>query len=243
MSHATLCFLSYERPAFLKTAVETALRGVHQPVEVIVHDDGSTDRELLKLLYTWHQRGVISSLMLNAPGVNLGQGVALNKMFHAATGDPIIKLDHDLVFKDGWLDRVQQILADPAVGLCGMFKYWLDPADCRKTIVTEDMLRARGVPMPTGHSYHTHLVGSAMAIPRRIWEALGPFEQGWESFGEDWEKQKQIYRAGLFNALPDEDLVENVGFGLGPSTVVVANEETGQPEPRKIHKYPMLVPR
>jgi glycosyltransferase involved in cell wall biosynthesis len=238
--------MSYQRPAFLRTAIETALAGVDEPVECIVHDDGSTDRELLKYLYTLHQQGTVSSVILNAPGVNQGTGVAMNRMFKMASGDPIIKIDQDLIFRPDWLTKTREILRDSYVGLCGMFKYELDPADWRKTIITDEMLRDLGVEpvaFPHGYSYHTHLVGSAMAIPRRVWEYLGPFEERWESYGEYWQFQKDVYAAGMFNALPDEDLVTNQGFGLGPSTVVVPNPETGQPEPSKFHALPMLVPR
>ena len=239
MSHATLCFLSFERPQFLPQAIETAIAGAHESVEVIVHDDGSTNPELLKYLYTIHQKGIVSSVILNAPGVNQGQGIALNRMFRMATGDPIIKLDQDLIFHDGWLAKVRRVLQDPRVALCGMFKYWIHPADFRETIIPDTALIEAGIEVPIGHSYHTNLVGSAMAIPRWSWEKFGPFPERWESFGEDWQFQKDVYAGGYFNALPDEDLVENIGFGVGPSTVVVDNGNG--PEPRKIHKSPVLV--
>ncbi len=245
MTYPTLCFLSYNRPAFLQRAIETAIDHAGEKVEVIVHDDGSTDRELLKYLYTIHQKGIVSSVVLNAPGVNQGQGVALNRMFRMASGDPIIKLDHDLIFKPGWLAACHRILEDPRVGLLGLFKYMIDPVDWRKTMISDAKLREMGYSdagMPRGYSFHTHICGSGMVIPRRVWNQLGPFQERWESFGEDWQFQKDVEATpGIFNALADEDLVENVGFGVGPSTVVVTNPETGQPEPSKIHKLPMLV--
>lgn len=241
MSYPTLCFLAYERPQFLKQAITTALAGVDEPVEIIVHDDGSEDPEQLKLLHDLHLTGCVSSLVLNAPGVNQGQGVALNRMFRMASGDPIIKLDHDLVFEPGWLRTVKAILEDQRVGLCALFKYWLDPVDWRKTRVPDEDVLACGEGLPQGYSFHTHIIGSGFAVPRRVWDILGPFEERWESFGEDWDFQKRVHEHPcLFNALPDQDLVSNVGFGLGPSTVVVAGEN-GVPEPRKIHKQPVLV--
>lgn len=239
MSHATLCILSYERPQFLRVAIETAIAGCDEPVEVIVHDDGSADPELLKYLYTIHQQGTVSSVLLNAPGVNRGQGVALNRMFRMATGDPIVKIDHDLIFTPGWLAACREILLDDRVGLLGLFKYEHEPVDWHVTQMNELPPHADSL---VPYHFHTHICGSAMVIPRRVWELLGPFEEGWESFGEDWQFQKDVHATeGLYNALPDDDLVTNVGFGLGPSTVVVANPETGQPEPRSVHQLPMLV--
>lgn len=243
MSHATLCILSYERPQFLKVAIETAIAGCDEPVEVIVHDDGSADPELLKYLYTIHQQGLVSTVMLNAPGINRGQGVALNRMFHTATGDPIIKIDHDLIFTPGWLSACREILLDDRVGLLGLFKYEHEPVDWHNT-ATDVQPEPSEDPSLVGYSFHTHICGSAMVIPRRVWELIGPFEEGWESFGEDWQFQKDVTATdGLYCALPDNDLVQNVGFGLGPSTVVVPNPETGQPEPRLVHQLPMLVTR
>jgi glycosyltransferase involved in cell wall biosynthesis len=253
---ASLCFLSFERPEFLRTAIDTALAGVDEPVELIVHDDGSTNRDLLKYLYTIHQRGEVSSLILNAPGCNQGQGVALNRMFKMAIGDIIIKLDQDLIFQPGWLARVREILADDRVGLLGFFKYWHDPVNWQQTIITDTHLLAGDfrkdavgavrpmdqADLPRGYSFHTHICGSAFAIRRDIWEDFGPFQERWTSFGEDWQFQKDIHdHPSFFNALPDDDLVANQGFGVGPSTVVVANPDTGQPEPRSICKYPVLV--
>lgn len=254
MSYATLCFLSYNRPQFLPTAIETALAGVDEPVEVIVHDDGSSDRELMKYLYTIHQQGRVSSVVLNAPGVNQGQGIALNRMFRMATGDPIIKLDHDLIFKPEWYVRMKEILRDERVGLLGFFKYELDPVDWRKCVISDARLKQgdwgksitrpemTDMELPRGYSFYSHICGSGFAVPRRVWETLGPFEERWESFGEDWDFQLRVAEhPNWFNALPDEDLVTNQGFGLGRSTVAVPNPETGQPEPSKIHGLPMLV--
>lgn len=234
MSYASLCFLSYERPDFLMEAVTTALNTVHEPVELIIHDDGSLNPKVWQMLNDFAMMSeAASTIIRNPPGHNQGQGVALNRMFNIASGDPIIKLDQDLIFKDGWLRGVQQIVADPRVGLCGLFKYWHDPVDHRKTGV--DI-----ADWPSTYEFHTHICGSGFAVPRRIWEGLGPFGEHWADFGEDWDFQKRVHAAFWYNALPREDLVTNQGFGLGPSTVVVAGPG-GAPTVTKIHKQPRLV--
>lgn len=238
MSHATLCILSYNRPQFLPRCIETA-REAGIPLEIIVHDDGSTDGELLSYLYQAHAEGLISTLILNAPGYNQGQGVALNRMFSMATGDPIVKIDHDLEFKPGWMVNVNQILEDSRVGLLGLFKYEHDPVDWRKTGIS----RANREPFkhlgdPIGYSFHTHICGSAMVIPREIWNNLGRFEEHSAAFAEDADYQARVDKSWLWScALPDDDLVVNHGFGIGPSTVVIA-ENTVQPIRREPRIYP-----
>jgi glycosyltransferase involved in cell wall biosynthesis len=228
MNHATLCILSFNRPQFLPRCIDSA-RQAGVPLEIIVHDDGSTDGELLTYLYQAHMDGAISTLILNAPGVNRGQGVALNRMFSMATGDPIVKVDHDLIFQPGWMIPVNAILEDPKVGLLGLFKYEHDPVDWRKTKING---------APPGHEYHTHICGSAMVIPRVVWETLGPFEEHSEAFAEDAMMQKKVHESGRWHcALPTEDLVVNHGFGIGPSTVVVAPGTV-----QSIHKQPRIFP-
>lgn len=234
MTYASLCFLSYERPEFLERAIVSAVHTAGEPVEVIVHDDGSTDPFVHRTLEALLVSGYVSTVIKNPPGHNQGQGVALNRMFHMASGDPIIKLDQDLIFKPEWLARTREILADDRVGLLGLFKYWHDPVDWRKTHIEE-------LTEFFTHTFHTHICGSGMVIPRHVWERLGPFEEHYESFGEDWEFQKNVDgQLDIYNALPEEDLVTNQGFGIGPSTVVIAGPD-GQPTVHKINKQPRLV--
>lgn len=243
---ASLCVLSYERPEFLETCLET-LANADAPYELIVHDDGSRNEEVLEMLQHHQRKGRISSLILNTPGHNQGQGIALNRMFGMAKGDPIIKLDQDLVFRPGWLARVNEILdsnrdlpgADPSrglwavtlpyeprIGLLGLFHYLHEPVDSRETIVEHHGTWQE----------HTHICGSAFALRREAWEELGPFEEHSEAFAEDWAMQKAVTDSPSWVCgLPNDDLVQNQGFGIGPSTVVTAPGTV-----RKIHKEPML---
>lgn len=242
MSHASLCFLSYNRPDFLSQAISTAMLA-DAPVEIIVHDDGSTDDRLLDYLNRMQRGGLISSLILNPPGHNQGQGTALNRMFGMATGDPIIKLDQDLIFQAGWLHRVNQILRDDRVGLLGLFKYEHEPVDWRKTVIPDsEFFGDPDFDAPKGYSFHTHICGSGFALPRRVWEELGPFEEHSDAFAEDADMQRRVHeRGGWFNALPDEDLVANQGFGPGPSTVVFQDETVeGGIGVAKIHHGPKV---
>lgn len=216
---ASLCILSFERLGFLSHCIDSAKKaGV--PVEIIVHDDGSKDPELLRYLHDLQRIGEISTVILNAPGHNQGVGTAMNRMFKIASGDPIVKIDQDLEFLPNWMVTVNQILdSDPAVGLLGLFKYWHDPVDWRKTLIAG---------IAGSHSYHTDIVGSAMAIRRSVWEALGPFDEHSEAFAEDWTfKCKTMPEDGRWLcALPENDLVFNHGFGPPHSTVVQTDPST-----------------
>jgi GT2 family glycosyltransferase len=226
---ATACVLSYERPEFLEECLRTLSGYADYPLEVIVHDDGSRNPVVREILQRALVERKVSRLILNPPGHNEGQGVALNRMFQMAKGDPIIKVDQDLVFQPGWLKRSVEIIranreqfieagTDKLIGVLGLFKYPAEP------VRYEDMfIKDCGFP---GFEWEEHLdfVGSCMVIPRDVWEAFGVFEERSEAFAEDRNFKFKVRDEGeMALALPKgSDLVVNQGFGVGPSTVVIA---------------------
>lgn len=251
---ASLCFLSFNRPQFIGQAIETAIENAGYPVEVIVHDDGSND-ETVNLLLELRRQGMISTLLLNQPGWNEGQGIALNRMFHLAKGDPICKLDHDLVFAEGWLAKSVRILEanetassgifrqpgsepQPRIGALGLFPYHTEPVNY------EDMLIDGWGEGDTAWEQHQDFVGSAMVIPREAWEHFGPFQERSAAFAEDHDFKMRV-TTGKRNptdwavALTPEQLVHNQGFGEGPSTVVV--RKNGELTSRAIRPEPYII--
>ena len=199
---ASCCVLSYERPRFLETALTTLVKNAGAPLELIVHDDGSAGearRDIIAFLDGMMEDGLVSTVILNPPGHNQGQGIALNRMFQMAKGDPIIKLDHDLIFAPDWLATTMQILGDngrlhdecaeedftppePLIGLLGLFHYRYEPVNSAKTIISTH---------PTFQE-HTHICGSAFAMPREAWEHFGPFEEHSDAFAEDYVMQLAV---------------------------------------------------
>jgi glycosyltransferase involved in cell wall biosynthesis len=228
MNPASCCVLSYNRPDFLRECVGSLVSGARAPLELIVHDDGSTDGAVYPLLGELASMG--ATVLMNKPGHNQGVGTAINRMFKIATGDPLIKIDQDLIFHPNWLEHVQALLAgnrdrslanaaarewasEPRIGLLGLLHYHHEPVDSAKTIKADH----------GAWTEHTHILGSAFALTREAWETFGPLAEHSEAFAEDWERMKEIEASGLMvNALPPSDLCFNRGFGIGPSTVVVA---------------------
>ena len=222
--YASLCMLSYNRPKFLKESLEGIEKNTRSPFELIIHDDGSTDEGVYEVLSALGKATVIT----NPEGHNQGQGIALNRMFSMAKGDPIIKLDQDLRYYPGWLLEVRRLMTEyPCIGLLGLLHYYHEPVDSRKTVrVRHDEW-----------SEHTHILGSAFAMRRECWEELGPFDEHSEAFAEDYIMQVKVAESEKWKcALPKESLVENLGMGIPHSTVV---EATGGVH--KIHKTPFVI--
>jgi glycosyltransferase involved in cell wall biosynthesis len=233
--YASVGLLSYNRPAFLQDAISSIHEHASAPFELIVHDDGSSDQQVYDVLMAEYTAGRISTLILNPPGHNQGVGTAINRMFKLGSGDPLIKLDQDLLMGPGWLARTQEILAEnrqysrdykqrtgntpkaqPRIGMLGLLHYHHDPVASMKCKLKDH-----------GHTKmwqeHTHILGSAFALTRDAWRKFGPLAEHSAAFAEDWERMRQITAEDDWCCgLPPEDLCTNRGFGIGPSTVVVA---------------------
>lgn len=237
MDFASLCFLSYNRPQFLREAIESAHVNAHYPHEIIVHDDGSTDPEVYRVLENLRDQGTLSTVILNARGHNEGVGRSFNRAAAAASGDPIIKIDQDLLFQPGWLRRTVDLLSrDTDVGCAGLFKYPVDPVDWRKMQIDWEP-EYELVPVPGIEPYHyvADFVGSAIAIPSEVWDEYGPWPEYSDAFAEDVEFKLGLRARGMRLALPDDDLATNRGFGVGPSTVVIAPQTV-----QTIHHGPLV---
>jgi glycosyltransferase involved in cell wall biosynthesis len=229
---ASVCILSYERPQFLRECITSVIETADYPFELIVHDDGSKDESLRALLQELTDNGIISTLISNPPGWNQGQGIALNRMFHMAKGDPIVKMDQDMLFEQGWLRRSAEILehnrrqhyfedqepAMPRIGALGLFKYSAAP------VRHEEMFLHRHGDWDQVRDF----VGSVMVIPRDSWQRFGPFEERSVAFAEDNTFKMHISGSAVNNpsfswacGLTHDDLAVNRGFGVGPSTVVI----------------------
>lgn len=232
MSFASACLLSYERPQFLVRAVHTMLETPGAQLELIIHDDGSVGPQPRLQIEGYLKSCQCSTAILNPPGHNQGVGVAMNRCFAIAEGDPLIKIDQDLVFEPYWLRTVNELLdANPQIGLLSGFRYWHDPCDWRKTLIAEH----------DGWQEHEYIMGSFMAVRRACWEELGPFESYSSAFAEDHIFQRKVTASKRWVcATPKHDLMRNMGYGIGPSTVVMEGPD-GTGVVRSIHTAPRLL--
>jgi glycosyltransferase involved in cell wall biosynthesis len=112
---------TYNRAAYLREAIGSALGQTFRDIEVVIVDDGSTDgtakivREITdpRVRYLWQ--------------ANHGVAAALNTAWHAARGEYLARLDSD----DVWLpDLLAQFIAtldaDPGLGLVYARAQWMD---------------------------------------------------------------------------------------------------------------------
>lgn len=184
---------AYNAQRYVLDALESIARQDYEPIEIIVVDDGSTDRttELVRSRF---------------PGVrilhqaNAGAAAARNAGLREATGDYICFLDAD----DGWYPgkvraQIEHLQRHPDVGM--VFHDWrvlaaaADGLDGYGTIAD----RAAEIdPTQSGWIYHRLLLDSlvhtsTVMMRRKVFEEIGYFDTSLK-LGEDYEYWLRVSR-------------------------------------------------
>jgi glycosyltransferase involved in cell wall biosynthesis len=107
MTKASIIFLSYQHEQFIAEALVSALEQDHPDVEVIVADDGSTDRtkEIINEVVRSHPAGHRAKILPDAP--NMGIVANWNRAVAAATGDVLVAMASDDIATP---DRVSKVV-------------------------------------------------------------------------------------------------------------------------------------
>jgi glycosyltransferase involved in cell wall biosynthesis len=209
--------LSYNRPKWLDDTLNSMLMTTNKEFELIINDDGSTHEDIPRILDSWRD---YATVITNPKGWNEGVGRSINKCFGVATGDILIKVDTDLDFSPGWLDEIIRLFDDPEhsrLGLLGLCHYYHQPVDMRETLIEQ----------LDDYDVHTHILGSAFAVRREVYEEFGIGSYS-PAFAEDWELMRQIDDDFYWhNGLPIKQLASNYGMGLGNSTVALPDGQGG----------------
>lgn len=192
---ASIIVLAYERPEFLHKTMESLLSVPSgYPMEIIVHNDGSKDPEVFNYLVHLAAEKKIS-MFINNCGDNQGIEKAVKRGIACSNGDYIFKLDTDLEFTEGWLEKAVKLLEKKEIGAVGLVDYRrYDPKDERFWDVVEkdDYLEVKD------------FVSSAYGFRREVFNKLGYLmsHDGWHL-----DLSKLGYNLAI------KDVVNNFGFG------------------------------
>jgi GT2 family glycosyltransferase len=175
----SVCIANYNGEALLDDCIGSVLaQGID--VEILVHDDASTDGSLTLLASRYPQARVIASTE------NVGFCVANNRMADAATGEYLLLLNNDAALQAGAL----QALLSEASRIGGEAILTLPQYDWGTGGLVDRgcLLDPFYNPVPNldpkrdGVAY---VIGACLWIPRRLWHELGGFPAWFGSLAED----------------------------------------------------------
>jgi len=178
----------YNGARFLAEAVQSVLDQTHRPLEIVISDDGSTDRtmEIAERLAAERSEPDAQIRVLSAE--NGGTSVARNRGAAAARGEYLTFLDVDDLWDPEKLEIQLAALAEPAVdvSVSGIQNVWLD-----EVAEEGERYRESAIARPmVGYLTQT------MVLARALFERIGAFREDLNHSG-DTEWMARAKSAGL----------------------------------------------
>jgi len=177
----SVCIANYNGEQLLVDCIDSVLaqrEGIE--IEIIVHDDASTDASVALLRQRYPQVKLICS-----PD-NVGFCVANNRMVREATGTYILLLNNDAALFD---DALETLLAAArqrdAPGILSLSQFdW----ETGELVDRGCLLDPSYFPVPViagGSGDVAYVIGACLWISRQLWHELGGLPEWMDSIGED----------------------------------------------------------
>lgn len=176
----SVCIANYNGGNMLEECLESVFAQRFSGVlEVIVHDDASTDgSEELTTAYP--------ETILIRSHQNVGYCISNNRMVKAATGDYVLLFNNDAVLLP---DAVQTLLSAaqdaPDAGICSLPQYDHETGNLIDCGMTLDPFLNPVPVMPSTGATPVMAIGACLFIKKSLWETIGGFPAWYDSIAED----------------------------------------------------------
>lgn len=177
----SICIANYNGAALLDDCLTSVL--VQQggiSIEIIVHDDASTDDSVALLRERYPQVEVLAS------EENVGFCVSNNRMVEQARGDYVLLLNNDAaLYPDALITLLSTTLAQSPPGILTLPQYdWDTGALVDRGCLLDPFYN----PVPNTDPSRREVamvIGACLWVARDVWDELGGFPDWIESIGED----------------------------------------------------------
>jgi GT2 family glycosyltransferase len=177
----SVCIANFNGEAMLADCIDSVLaQDTSAEVEVLVHDDASSDRSLDVLRHRYPQVSILAS------SDNVGFCVANNRMAAAARGEFLLLLNNDAALAP---DAIRSFLASagaiatPAIFTCPQYDW-----ENGRLVDRGCLLDPFYNPVPNldpRHNDVAYVIGACLWCQRTLWGELGGFPEWFGSIAED----------------------------------------------------------
>jgi len=216
----SVCIANYNGELFLEECINSVLKqeGVLGSVEIIIHDDASTDKsvDLIRSRY--------GKVKLLESENNVGFCVSNNRMVAAARGIFILLLNNDAILHKDALKTLCDASQRYGDGIFGLPQY---DADTGKLIDIGSTFDLFLNPIPNKDKNLQDvgmIIGACLWLPKDLWFELGGFPEWFGSLAEDMYICCLARSLGYpIKALPDSGFGHWVGKSFGGGKVTQHN--------------------
>lgn len=177
----SVCIANYNGESLLRDCIDSILaQDLHAPIEILVHDDASTDASLDLLRAEYPQVRVITS------PTNVGFCIANNRLAAHAQGKFLLLLNNDAALgPDALTTLLAHAVTQHPQGILTLPQYDWQTGDL---VDRGCLLDPFYNPVPNLDPKRTDVamvIGACLWIPRTLWQELGGFPEWFESIAED----------------------------------------------------------
>ena len=177
----SVCIANYNGAHMLADCLDSVLaQQTDASIEIIVHDDASTDGSVAFLRERYPQVEVLAS------DENVGFCIGNNRMVAHAHGEYVLLLNNDAaLFTDALATLLAAASAQPAAGILTLPQYdWESGEIVDRGCLLDPFYN----PVPNLDESRTEVayaIGACLWIPRELWNDLGGFPEWMGSIAED----------------------------------------------------------
>ena len=177
----SICIANYNGMGIIDSALQSVMaQDCDFPIEIIVHDDASTDGSVDFI------RKNYPDVKLIASEVNAGFCVSNNRMVSKARGEYILLLNNDAVLLPNAISTLyKEARRQDIPGILGLPQYNFFTGKLIDRGILFDPFINTVPNLSTKITDVGMVIGACLWIPRALWEELGGFPEWFHTLGED----------------------------------------------------------
>ena len=177
----SICIANYNGEHLLTVCIQSVInQSFDQPIEIIVHDDASTDHSVNLM------RSQFPQVILIESQNNVGFCISNNRMVAAAKGEFILLLNNDAaLYPNALCCFYNYAKQQKKPGILGLPQYHMETGELiDRGSVFDPFLN----PIPNLDKNRTQVgmvIGACLWIPKTLWQKLGGFPEWFHTLAED----------------------------------------------------------